>query len=125
MCTGREKLTAEGTEFEGQLQYVSDAVMAFANAFKYVSKYDPVTFYNVKFFFFFFFSLSLRFLLKKKKWNALVTEPSPQFHRYANSFRLTEKQTYTGANPSFKAPLGFRVELFVMIIEKRKSEWNC
>ncbi|KAK4004756.1 hypothetical protein OUZ56_006481 [Daphnia magna] len=34
MCTGREKLTAEGTEFEGQLQYVSDAVMAFANAFK-------------------------------------------------------------------------------------------
>jgi metabotropic X receptor len=34
MCTGREKLTPEGTEFEGQLQYVSDAVMAFANAFK-------------------------------------------------------------------------------------------
>nr|CAH0109497.1 unnamed protein product [Daphnia galeata] len=34
MCTGQEKLTPEGTEFEGQLQYVSDAVLAFANAFK-------------------------------------------------------------------------------------------
>ncbi|XP_045023911.1 metabotropic glutamate receptor 2 isoform X3 [Daphnia magna] len=33
-CTGREKLSPEGTEFERQLQYVSDAVMAFANAFK-------------------------------------------------------------------------------------------
>ncbi|XP_046460552.1 metabotropic glutamate receptor 2-like [Daphnia pulex] len=33
-CTGQEQLTPEGTEFEGQLQYVSDAVMAFANAFK-------------------------------------------------------------------------------------------
>lgn len=80
MCTGREKLTAEGTEFEGQLQYVSDAVMAFANAFKYVSKYDPVTFYNVEFFFFFFFPLSLRFLLKKKKnetrW---LPNPVPSF----------------------------------------------
>lgn len=77
MCTGREKLTAEGTEFEGQLQYVSDAVMAFANAFKYVSKYDPVTFYNVKFFFFFFFSLSLRFLLKKKMKRAGYRTQSP------------------------------------------------
>ena len=36
MCTGREKLTAESVEFEGQLQYVSDAVLAFAYAFKYV-----------------------------------------------------------------------------------------
>lgn len=34
MCTGLEKLTADGIEFEGQLQYVSDAVMAFAHAFK-------------------------------------------------------------------------------------------
>ncbi|XP_046460582.1 metabotropic glutamate receptor 2-like isoform X1 [Daphnia pulex] len=34
MCTGREKLTPESVEFEGQLQYVSDAVLAFANAFK-------------------------------------------------------------------------------------------
>ena len=36
MCTGREKLTPESVEFEGQLQYVSDAVLAFANAFKCV-----------------------------------------------------------------------------------------
>ena len=36
-CTGREKLTPDGIEFEGQLQYVSDAVLAFAYAFKYVT----------------------------------------------------------------------------------------
>ena len=36
MCTGEEKLSLEDTEFEGQLQYVSDAVMAFAYAFKLV-----------------------------------------------------------------------------------------
>ena len=33
-CSGSEKLTAENTEFEGQLQFVSDAVMAFAHAFR-------------------------------------------------------------------------------------------
>ena len=35
-CTGEEKLTPENTPFEAQLQYVSDAVMAFAWALKYV-----------------------------------------------------------------------------------------
>jgi metabotropic X receptor len=35
-CTGREKLTEDNTQFEAQLQFVSDAVMAFAHAFKYV-----------------------------------------------------------------------------------------
>lgn len=34
MCTGDEKLTARNTQFEAQLQFVSDAVMAFAYAFK-------------------------------------------------------------------------------------------
>lgn len=34
MCTGLEELTADGIEFEAQLQYVSDAVLAFAYAFK-------------------------------------------------------------------------------------------
>ena len=33
-CSGNEKLTAENTEFEGQLQFVSDAVIAFAHAFR-------------------------------------------------------------------------------------------
>ncbi|CAL4156056.1 unnamed protein product, partial [Meganyctiphanes norvegica] len=33
-CTGEERLTAENTEFEAQLQFVSDAVMAFAYAFR-------------------------------------------------------------------------------------------
>ena len=33
-CTGREVLTQENIQFEGQLQFVSDAVMAFAHAFK-------------------------------------------------------------------------------------------
>ena len=33
-CTGKEKLTSENTQFEAQLQFVSDAVMAFAHAFK-------------------------------------------------------------------------------------------
>lgn len=33
-CTGTEKLTKENTQFEAQLQFVSDAVMAFAHAFK-------------------------------------------------------------------------------------------
>ena len=34
-CTGKEKLTKENTQFEAQLQFVSDAVMAFAHAFRY------------------------------------------------------------------------------------------
>lgn len=38
-CTGREKLTRENTQFEAQLQFVSDAVMAFAHAFKWVLKW--------------------------------------------------------------------------------------
>jgi hypothetical protein len=42
MCTGREKLTPESVEFEGQLQYVSDAVLAFANAFKYVPTLNTI-----------------------------------------------------------------------------------
>ena len=33
-CTGHERLTGDQIEFEGQLQYVSDAVMAFAQALK-------------------------------------------------------------------------------------------
>ncbi|XP_073956494.1 metabotropic glutamate receptor-like [Choristoneura fumiferana] len=33
-CSGLEKLTADNTEFEGQLQFVSDAVMAFAYAIR-------------------------------------------------------------------------------------------
>ena len=33
-CTGKERLTRENTQFEAQLQFVSDAVMAFAHAFK-------------------------------------------------------------------------------------------
>ena len=33
-CTGRERLTAANTQFEAQLQFVSDAVMAFAHAFR-------------------------------------------------------------------------------------------
>ena len=33
-CTGKERLTSENTQFEAQLQFVSDAVMAFAHAFK-------------------------------------------------------------------------------------------
>ena len=33
-CTGLEKLSRDGMEFEAQLQYVSDAVMAFAYAFR-------------------------------------------------------------------------------------------
>ncbi|XP_068207729.1 metabotropic glutamate receptor 2-like isoform X1 [Palaemon carinicauda] len=33
-CTGKEKLTDENTEFEAQLQFVSDAVMAFGYAFR-------------------------------------------------------------------------------------------
>ena len=34
ICTGKERLTKENTQFEAQLQFVSDAVMAFAYAFK-------------------------------------------------------------------------------------------
>ncbi len=34
-CTGKERLTAQNTQFEAQLQFVSDAVMAFAHAFRY------------------------------------------------------------------------------------------
>ena len=34
-CSGNERLTRENTKFEAQLQFVSDAVMAFAHAFKY------------------------------------------------------------------------------------------
>ena len=34
VCTGKEKLTKDNTQFEAQLQFVSDAVMAFAYAFK-------------------------------------------------------------------------------------------
>ncbi|ODN00905.1 Metabotropic glutamate receptor 8 [Orchesella cincta] len=37
-CTGYEKLTAENTNIEAQLQYVSDAVMAFAYALKDMHK---------------------------------------------------------------------------------------
>ena len=33
-CTGKERLTEANTQFEAQLQFVSDAVMAFAHAFK-------------------------------------------------------------------------------------------
>ncbi|XP_045105154.1 metabotropic glutamate receptor 4-like [Portunus trituberculatus] len=33
-CTGAEQLTAKNTQFEAQLQFVSDAVMAFAYAFR-------------------------------------------------------------------------------------------
>ncbi|XP_063888044.1 LOW QUALITY PROTEIN: metabotropic glutamate receptor 6-like [Scylla paramamosain] len=33
-CTGEEQLTAKNTQFEAQLQFVSDAVMAFAYAFR-------------------------------------------------------------------------------------------
>lgn len=33
-CTGREKLTRNNTDFEDQLQFVSDAVMAFAYALR-------------------------------------------------------------------------------------------
>lgn len=36
-CTGREKLTEDNTVFEDQLQFVSDAVMAFAYAIRWVS----------------------------------------------------------------------------------------
>jgi metabotropic X receptor len=32
MCTGQEKLEKNSTAFEDQLQFVSDAVMAFAHA---------------------------------------------------------------------------------------------
>jgi len=32
MCTGQEKLAKNNTAFEDQLQFVSDAVMAFAHA---------------------------------------------------------------------------------------------
>ncbi|XP_059480181.1 metabotropic glutamate receptor 4 isoform X2 [Neocloeon triangulifer] len=34
MCSGQEKLTKENMAFEGQLQFVSDAVMAFAHALR-------------------------------------------------------------------------------------------
>lgn len=36
ICTGEEKLTSENTRFEAQLQFVSDAVMAFAYALRFV-----------------------------------------------------------------------------------------
>ena len=36
VCTGEERLTRENTQFEAQLQFVSDAVMAFAHAFRFV-----------------------------------------------------------------------------------------
>lgn len=35
-CTGLEKLSRDGLEFEAQLQYVSDAVMALAYAFRLI-----------------------------------------------------------------------------------------
>lgn len=38
MCTKKEKLTRNNTDFEDQLQFVSDAVMAFAYALRYVLK---------------------------------------------------------------------------------------
>ncbi|KAK6618452.1 hypothetical protein RUM43_013645 [Polyplax serrata] len=38
MCTTKEKLTKSNTMFEAQLQFVSDAVMAFAHAFKDMHK---------------------------------------------------------------------------------------
>ncbi|KAG7155315.1 Metabotropic glutamate receptor 4-like [Homarus americanus] len=34
LCTGEEKLTSRNTQFEAQLQFVSDAVMAFGYAFR-------------------------------------------------------------------------------------------
>ncbi|XP_069961044.1 metabotropic glutamate receptor 4-like [Cherax quadricarinatus] len=34
LCTGQEKLTTTNTQFEAQLQFVSDAVMAFGYAFR-------------------------------------------------------------------------------------------
>lgn len=34
MCTATEKLLKNTTAFEGQLQFVSDAVMAFAHALR-------------------------------------------------------------------------------------------
>ena len=37
VCTGEERLTKDNTQFEAQLQFVSDAVMAFAHAFKWVA----------------------------------------------------------------------------------------
>lgn len=33
-CTGEEKLTRKDTQFEAQLQFVSDAVLAFAYALR-------------------------------------------------------------------------------------------
>jgi hypothetical protein len=36
MCTGQEKLQKNNTAFEDQLQFVSDAVMAFAHAVRCV-----------------------------------------------------------------------------------------
>ncbi|KAF0286758.1 Metabotropic glutamate receptor 4 [Amphibalanus amphitrite] len=36
-CTGHEPVTRNNTQFEAQLQFVSDAVMAFAHAFKNVT----------------------------------------------------------------------------------------
>jgi metabotropic X receptor len=35
MCNNTERLQRDSTAFEGQLQFVSDAVMAFAYAFRY------------------------------------------------------------------------------------------
>ena len=46
LCTGEEKLTPENTPFEAQLQYVSDAVMAFAWALKYVIIKDYTNWQN-------------------------------------------------------------------------------
>lgn len=34
MCSGKEKLTKQNTAFEDQLQFVSDAVMAFGYAIR-------------------------------------------------------------------------------------------
>lgn len=39
-CSGQERLTAENTNFEAQLQFVTDAVYAFVHAIKYGQHYN-------------------------------------------------------------------------------------
>lgn len=41
-CTTQERLTPEDTVFENQLQFVSDAVMAFAVALRDMHRYDNI-----------------------------------------------------------------------------------
>ena len=47
-CSGNEKLTKENTQFEAQLQFVSDAVMAFAHAFRYTHYFQTSFIRKVK-----------------------------------------------------------------------------